>query len=199
MHINRKFLAFCRTVHIYLTMFGIFVMLLFAVTGFTINHEGWFGATTPRVTELTAKLPAEVIAKGEPLYIVEGVREALRIRASLTSYRAGDEGYEVVFKSPHEIWNIEIDKQDGAVRAHLETSNTVALINNLHRGRYTGPAWGVVIDVSAFLILIAAVTGVILWMVLPKRRTLGIVFLVVGTLVVIGIYFLLVPGRDLVL
>ena len=49
--INRRFLDYCRTIHIYLSMFGLLVMFLFGLTGFTVNHEDWFKATTPRVVE----------------------------------------------------------------------------------------------------------------------------------------------------
>ena len=41
MPINRTILAWTRTIHIYLTMAALALMLFFAVTGFTVNHEDW--------------------------------------------------------------------------------------------------------------------------------------------------------------
>jgi hypothetical protein len=66
-------------------------------------------------------------------------------------------------------------------------------LNDLHRGRDAGEAWRWVIDISAVLILLALVSGVILWLALPKRRTLGIVSLVLGGAVTVAFYLILVP------
>ena len=193
--INRTFLAACRTVHIYLTMLGLFVMLGFGVTGFTVNHEEWFGATTPRVREVSGRTPRELLEKKDSLHIVEHLRETLHITAAMTGFDDLGDKISVGFKSPNEIWEVEIEKADGKTAARCESFNTIALINNLHRGRYSGPVWSWVIDVSALLILLASITGFILWLALPKRRKLGIASIALGTLATILIFLLLVPGR----
>src|SRR6267154_2713222 len=61
---KRTFSAWTRTIHIYLTMAGLGLMLFFAVTGFTVNHEDWFGATTPRMRNVAGVTPVEWV-KGE--------------------------------------------------------------------------------------------------------------------------------------
>ena len=63
MQINRSFLAFCRTIHIYLTMLGLFAMLGFGVTGFTAYHETWFDAAKTKETEWAGKIPTELLEK----------------------------------------------------------------------------------------------------------------------------------------
>ena len=100
------------------------------------------------------------------------------------------------FKAPRDSWEIEIDKKTGAATARQETFNTIALLNNLHRGRYSGPAWSWVIDASAVLILLACVTGVILWLGLPRRRRLGIAATLLGAAATLLVFALLVPGPD---
>jgi hypothetical protein len=194
--INRKLLHFSRTVHIYLTMLGLFVMMLFGITGFTVNHEDWFGATTPHVTEATGRTPAEFVAKKDGLRMVEHLRQGWRITGALTGFDELDEKFSLGFKEPGRIWEVEIDKADGATRVHAEAFNFFALINNLHRGRYAGPGWRWIIDLSAIFIALACLTGLVLWLALPKRRRLGILALVAGTLGVVGIYLALVPGPD---
>ena len=42
-HTGRRFLSLCRTLHVYLTMLGVVVMLFFSVTGVMLNHKEWFG------------------------------------------------------------------------------------------------------------------------------------------------------------
>jgi hypothetical protein len=195
-HINRKFLAVCRTIHIYLTMLGLSVMLLFGITGFTINHEAWFGATEANVSEIQGTTPTALIEKQDRLGVVEHLRSAFRIDGAVSGYDDLDDTLSIGFKTPKEIWEVEIDKATGKTTIHLESFNFTALINNLHRGRYAGASWAWVIDVSAILIVIACFTGVVLWLVLPKRRQIGTAAMLLGTIGVIGIYFWLVPGAD---
>ena len=38
----------------------------------------------------------------------------------------------------------------------------MAVINDLHKGRDTGPAWAAVIDVSAGLMVVISLTGLVL-------------------------------------
>jgi len=194
--INRRFLAFCRTIHIYLTMFGLLVLLGFGITGFTINHEDWFAATRPKVNEAEGKTPADLIAKKDSRQLVGYLRQTFHISAALVSYDDLDERLSAGFKSPGEIWEVEIDKSSGKTTVHAEQFNWVAVINNLHRGRYSGSAWSWVIDISAALIVLACITGIVMWLALPKRLKLGTTFLVLGTLAVLLTYLILVPGSD---
>ncbi len=196
MRINRTFLAFCRTIHIYLTMLGLFVMLLFGVTGFTVNHEEWFGATTPRSSDTTGQTPADLITKKDSLRIVEHLRSTFHITGAMTSFDDLDQSFSIGFKEPGQVWEIEIDKSTGKTSVHSDAFNFFAVINNLHRGRYSGPSWKWVIDISAILIVIACLTGVVLWLVLPKRRKLGTAAMLLGTLGALAIYAWLVPGPD---
>ena len=197
MHLVKKqVLALCRTLHVYLTMFGLLVLLLFGITGFTINHEEWFGATRPRVTESEGKTPLNLITAGDALRIVEHLRSTFRITGAMTDYDVGDDKVSVSFKEPGRIWEVVVDKTTGRTTVHAEAFNLVAFINNLHRGRYSGPAWSWVIDLSALLIVLACVTGIVLWLALPRRRLLGVIALVVGLAGTFGVIYALVPGPD---
>ena len=196
MHINRKLLHWSRTLHIYLTMLGLFVMMLFGVTGFTVNHEDWFGATTPHVTESEGQTPPDLVAKKDALRLVEHLRQNWRISGALTGFDELDEKFSLGFKEPGRIWEVEIDKPGGATRVHAEAFNFIAVVNNLHRGRYAGSGWRWVIDISALFIALACATGIVLWLALPKRRQLGVLALAAGTLATLLIYWTLVPGAD---
>jgi hypothetical protein len=177
-------------------MLGLFVMLLFGITGFTVNHEELFGATTPRSTDTTGQTPEDLIAKKDSLRIVEHLRSTFHITGAMTSFDDLDQSLSIGFKEPGQVWEIEIDKSTGKTSVHNDAFNFFAVINNLHRGRYSGPSWKWVIDISAILIVIACLTGVVLWLVLPKRRKLGTAAILVGTLGALAIYAWLVPGPD---
>ena len=38
----RKLLKASRIAHVYLTLFGLVLILFFSITGFMLNYEGWF-------------------------------------------------------------------------------------------------------------------------------------------------------------
>jgi uncharacterized protein len=194
--LNRRLLDYSRTVHIYLSMFGLLVMFLFGLTGFTVNHEDWFGATTPRVHESEVRLAVELLTRNDRLAVVEHLRRSLRITGAMTAFEDLDSRFSIGFKEPGQIWEIEIEKGTGVARVHRETFNFTAVINNLHRGRYSGAAWRWVIDISAILIVMACGTGMVLWLVLPRRRVIGALALVLGVIGTGLIYLLLVPGAD---
>jgi len=175
-------------------MFGLLVMLLFGITGFTVNHEDLFHATTPRVVDREIQTPVESIKSNDRLGIVEHLRATLKISGAMTGFDDLDDRLFVGFKEPGQIWEVEIDKTSGATRVHQELFNFVALINNLHRGRYSGGAWRWVIDLSAIIIVVACGTGIVMWLVLPRRRIVGFVALMSGILGTMLIYWLLVPG-----
>lgn len=197
MEINRTLLAFCRTVHIYLTMLGLLVMLLFGITGFTINHEEWFGGrNAASMTEHTGTVPPELIAQRDYLRIVEHLRQTLKIRGAMENFADDFADLAITFKQPGEVWDITVEKSTGQVSARSEQYGFVAIINNLHRGRYTGTAWSWVIDISALLIVLACLTGFVLWLALPRRKKLGILYLAVGTLATMVVIYFFVPGGD---
>lgn len=196
MTINKTLLTVCRSVHIYLTMLGLLVMLLFGVTGFTINHEGDLTAATPRVFETEGKVPLPLIAAHDELRIVEHLRQTLGIKGAMTDFSEIADEFAIAFKEPGQVWDITLTKATGRVLARNEQYGAVALLNNLHRGRYTGPAWSLVIDFSALLIVLACLTGFVLWLALPRRRQLGIAFLAAGTVATMAVIYVLVPGPD---
>ncbi len=196
MRINRNFLALCRTVHIYLTLLGLLVMLLFGATGFTINHEDWFGATEPRLNEYEGTTPVVLVDSADDLAMVEYLREQFHITGAVTAFDDWDDRFSIGFKQPDQTWEVEIVKEDGATHVTRESFNFAALVNNLHRGRYSGPAWRWIIDVGAVLIVFACMTGVVLWLALPKRQKLGVFMLFVGAVGTILVYYFLVPGPD---
>jgi len=123
--IHRGFLSFCRTIHIYLTMMGLFVMLLFGITGFTVNHEDWFGATTPRASDTSGQTPTALIEKSDRLAIVEHLRTTFHISGAMTSFDDLDQKLSIGFKEPGQVWEIDIDKTTGTTSVHSEAFNFI--------------------------------------------------------------------------
>ena len=69
----------------------------------------------------------------------------------------------------------------------------IAVINDLHKGRDTGLAWSVFIDVSAILLTFISLTGLVLLFYLKLRRIPGLIVALFGTIIVLAFFLLGVP------
>ena len=201
--------AVSRWLHIYLSMFGLFVLLFFSVTGVTLNHPDWF-AGAARTLDLEGKLDAKWVKLSEPspaestaapdphasvarFEIVEFLRKTHAIRGAVADFTADDRECVVVFKGPGHSADVFIDRETGKYRLTETSHGLVAVINDLHKGRDTGASWSIVIDASAILMILASLSGLILLFYIKRRRISGLVTFVVGTTLVVAIIYLLVP------
>ncbi len=57
----------------------------------------------------------------------------------------------------------------------------IAVINDLHKGRDTGKAWSGIIDVSAILMVLVSLSGLVLIFFLQKKLRSGLIALLIGT------------------
>jgi len=145
-------------------------MLLFAATGITLNHAGQIEAR-PTVSQRSAQLPASLLAqlacapastKQAPLppLVRDWLAQALRVE--LDDAREADwSADEVVLALPRpggDAW-LRIARQDGTAEYELTERGWVSYLNDLHKGRHTGMAWSLFLDLFALACLVFAVTG----------------------------------------
>ena len=104
-----------------------------------------------------------------------------------------DQQYEVTFKGPGYAADALVDRKTGRYELTQSFHGLVAIANDLHKGRDTGPAWSLLIDVSAVVVTLISVTGLVLLFYLKMRRVPGVVVAVIGTIAVIGVFLLGVP------
>ncbi|KRG77295.1 membrane protein [Stenotrophomonas ginsengisoli] len=175
-------------------------MLLFAVTGITLNHASQIEGThevSHRQVQLPdeqrekllaidadkAPLPASTAAwLGRELGISIGRREA--------EYSAG----EVYLSMPgpgSDAW-IAINTDDGQVEFEQTKRGAVSYLNDLHKGRNTGPAWGWFLDVFAVACLVFCITGLFLLHLHARQRTLTWPLVGLGLVIPVLIALLLI-------
>lgn len=149
-------------------------MLLFSITGFTLNHASLIGAT-PQVTTTTAELPAELLRElrkaaarvGDgkaalPGMVADWLSERLSTRAvDQQAEWSEDEVYLSLPRPGGDAW-LTIDLESGEVTHELTDRGWLSYLNDLHKGRNTGALWGLFIDVFAFAALTFATTGLLL-------------------------------------
>lgn len=156
-------------------------MLLFAVTGFTLNHAGQIEAQ-PKVVSRKATLPADLLAQlangpaegKRPLPIQVETWLDKAVDADIARREgewSAEEVYVALARPGGDAW-ISIDRQSGAVEHEKTTRGAISLLNDLHKGRNAGKAWGWFIDVFAGACVVFAVTGLILLQLHARARPL---------------------------
>ena len=192
-HFRLLFKKWSRLIHIYLSMLGLLVILFFSITGIMLNHEEWFGFAEPRIRKTEGTLPAALLLAPDKLGIVEKLRKDFGATGALDSFDVRDDELALVFKSPGRRTEATITRADGHAEVSNETHGFAGRFVELHRGTEAGPAWRLVIDATAILLLLSSFTGLVLWLLVPKWRPLGIVALVVCAGVCAVVYLVFVP------
>jgi hypothetical protein len=157
-------------------------MLLFSLTGITLNHAADIAAT-PQVTEreftlapevlaVLAEAPAEGVTRGVPGAVGQAIEDALGVsiggrRVEWTEFDA----YVGLPRPGGDAW-LSIDRESGAVVFERTTRGAIAYLNDLHKGRNTGVAWSWFIDIFSVASILFCLTG--LWLLqihAGKRRS----------------------------
>ena len=151
-------------------------MLLFTITGITLNHAASIEAS-PQVSTVERTLPAPLrdsllpLAAAaadapSPAALPEAVRRWIASEFSVDTRGreiewAPDEVYVALPRPGGDAW-LRIGLPDGEVIQEVTTRGWISWLNDLHKGRHTGTAWVWFIDVFAVACLLFAVTGLLI-------------------------------------
>jgi hypothetical protein len=154
-------------------------LLLFAVTGFTLNHAADIEAK-PVVAEHAAQLPKALLPqiapndapdtkKPLPVPVAHWVEQTFSVGAGGEAEWSADEVYLPLPRPGGDGW-VTIERATGAVTSEFTDRGWISYLNDLHKGRNAGKAWSWFIDIFALACLIFALTGlVLLWLHAAKR------------------------------
>jgi uncharacterized protein len=173
-----------RWLHIYLSMVSFAVVFFFAATGITLNHAEWFSRQV-QTKHYRGIVPPSLLHQSSDQYpdklepdklgIVELLRNRHKIHGSVSDFRVEDSQISISFKGPGYAADAFIDATSGNYDLAETRNGFVAVINDLHKGRDTGSVWSIVIDVSAALLVLVSLTGLVLIWFVYKRRTSGLI------------------------
>lgn len=146
-------------------------MLLFAITGITLNHAGAIEAK-PKTVEVEGQLPPPLIAIAKAAREKQGplpdeVRAWLAKEVDATAPKGAAvewtdaEGYVSLPRPGGDGW-VTFDAETGAVTHETTDRGLLAYFNDLHKGRNTGAAWSLFLDVFAIGCVVFCVTGLVL-------------------------------------
>lgn len=192
-HWKRQLAAVSRWLHIYLSMGSFGVLFFFAVTGITLNHTEWFG-NRQSVTQRKGSVDLKWVNQKEvaKLEIVEHLR-LMGVKGALSDFRIDASQIGVSFKGPAYTSDAFIDRETGKYDLTETRMGFVAIINDLHKGRDSGRAWSLVIDLSAALMVFVSLSGLVLMFYIHKRRASGLIALACGAVLSYLIYVAWVP------
>ena len=154
-----------------------FVLLLFTVTGITLNHATAISAT-PKVTTHEASVPESLRASLAPMDtptvtpdLGAWLRSEFGVPPSAASAEWSDEELYVSAPGPgRDAW-VSIDRQTFVARSEITDRGWIAYLNDLHKGRNTGTLWTLFIDLVAAACLFFTLTGLVLLQIQARQRT----------------------------
>jgi uncharacterized protein len=154
-------------------------LLLFTITGITLNHAAEIEAA-PVTTETKAILPDVLKAliapddaadakKPLPAPIAGWVAHKFGVKTDGDAEWSADEVYLALPKPGGDGW-ISIDRATGEA-THEDTSRgAISYLNDLHKGRNAGTAWKWFIDIFAGACLVFTITGLFLLQLHSAKR-----------------------------
>jgi hypothetical protein len=194
---RRRIAKASRWLHIYGSMGSLALVLFFAITGVTLNHQDWFAGqqvTAERLGTMNASWLRSAGPGGvDTLQVVEHLRSAAGVRGALADLRVDDAQCELVFKGPGYEASALVDRATGRFSVTESRMGFAAVINDLHKGRDTGRVWSVAIDVSAALLMFISLTGLVLLFFVHKYRLAGIILFAAGGAIGYLAYLIWVP------
>ena len=191
---KRQLMILSRWLHIYLSMASFGILFFFAVTGFTLNHADWF-TRQQHTTQFKGSMDTRYLGKEvAKLEIVEHLRSAYGIRSAVKDFRLEDTDCSVSFKGPGYSADVFIDRATGRYEVTETRMGLFAVLNDLHKGRDSGSAWAVVIDISAVLMTMVSLTGLLLIFFLQKKRLSGLLAGAAGIVLCYVAYVAWVPA-----
>ncbi|QYR52589.1 PepSY-associated TM helix domain-containing protein [Lysobacter soyae] len=153
-------------------------MLLFSVTGITLNHASKIEAV-PKVSHLEARVPSTVLAQLQGAHTDEAP-----LPPALTEWLASKHGIDARSKKAEwsedelyvsmpgpgrDAW-FSVQKADGSFEYERTDRGTLAYLNDLHKGRNAGAAWTWFIDIFAVACIVFTLSGLFLLYLHSKQR-----------------------------
>jgi hypothetical protein len=182
-----SFIKWLRKLHGWIGLWGAALGLLFGSTGILLNHRAVMKIPAAQVQETTLQIPLPVPAPEDAQAManwlqrdLEFDRPASRVRSEPEKTVAwGDKAmkqpahWTIAFNSPSANLQAEYWAGNNFVSVKRSDNNFFASLNNLHKGTGVGLGWVLLVDTLAGSIIFLSLTGVLLWILLNRRRMIG--------------------------
>lgn len=160
-------------------------ILLFSVTGITLNHADRLESGQQRYSSTRRPVPAELVTSLKAAVDQYGEGDAeptAPLRAwILQQYGVDTAGHVASWKKSEIYFSLERPGGDAWLKLDLDQAfalytvtdaGWIAYFNDLHKGRHTGVGWSWFIDVLAGACTVFAITGFIILQMHAKNRAM---------------------------
>jgi hypothetical protein len=187
-----------RLWHGYLSAFAFVALMFFSATGLFLNHPEWFkpaskAAPVITVTLTPGELAAVKAAKDPAHAIAEAVSRKTALVGVFTSGEIEDDDALVRLESVKGSSDLDANLTTAKVEATVERHDLVTVINELHRGKNGSPAWKLVIDAVAIVVLVLSLLGYILFFSLRFRLRTSLILTGVSIVALGSVFLFLTP------
>ena len=173
-------------------------MLLFSVTGITLNHAGSI-ESSPKTIHVEGVIPENIragifIPKEQknmevPQSILHWLSDTHKLKFSRIQAEINDtELYLALPRPGGDAW-LSLDSETGKFEYESTSRGWISYANDLHKGRNTGMAWIYFMDVFALACIIFSITGFLLLQRYADTRSQTWPLLIAG--LVVPILFML--------
>ncbi len=201
--LQRLVASWSRWLHIYLSLFGLAVILFFSATGLTLNHPDWFFEET--LIQVDGKLNHQWLHLDQPppadwdqndfghqvdkLKVAEHLRAEHSLHGHVGDFLVFEQECELTFEAPGYAATARMDRNNGSYTIDILSNDLVTMLNDLHKGRHTSQSWKWLIDVSAVIGVLTGLSGFVLIFFLRLRRISGLMVAALGGLAAYGAYW----------
>jgi hypothetical protein len=191
-HVVRVAAHWALLIHIYVSMAGLTLAVLFGATGLALNHQD-FGFSSPKTSTSEIVLDKNLLIHPDQATLDHYLRERLGIRSPSTDYHDDPDQVQMTYAAPGARTLVTINREDGKAEVEKETRGFMGRLGDLHKGFDTGNVWFWTIDLAALLIIVSSLTGMVTLLALRARRRVGFTVGALGVLTVVVIYMIWVP------
>lgn len=181
------FLCWLRRAHGWLGLWGALVGLLFGATGIVMNHRAILPIPAKKIEQTSAQIPL-----GQPPQSAQALAAVLQVRLGFEGKppRLKVEPAKIVYWNERpvmqpELWQVWFEAPQRYARAEyyvgnrfasVETfdPNLIATLTRLHQAIGVSPLWVLLADSIAGSMILLALSGLVLWTRLDRRRLTGL-------------------------
>lgn len=183
----------CRMWHGYLSAAAFIMLIFFASSGILLNHPDWLGAgrnDKPLINVQLSESELQTIqASATPeTLLIELLRQDTRLIGQLKDAEFTEFDGILRFAGVKGKTDVFLDFETGIAEVEVQAANVTSIIHDLHRGKDAGVFWKAFIDITAGLILLMSIAGLILFFSL-RFRLANSLKIMGGTLGVIALLF----------
>jgi hypothetical protein len=181
-------LKWLRKMHGWIGLWGAVLGLLFGCTGILLNHRAVLKIPAAQVQESTVQVPLPSPAPADPQALAAWLKSSLKLdpdarRVLAEPARPVAWGDQSVVQPPR--WSASFASPSGNVQAEYwvgnsyvtlkrSDNNVFATLTSLHKGVGMGVGWILLVDTLAGSIILLSLSGVVLWALTNRRRTIGV-------------------------